>query len=245
MMGMDIFGPLMQAGNRFGFGMSCIHLEKFLRYHTEILRWSSRVHLVSSGDLSRIPSRHFLDSLLPLHLNCMPDLCRVVDIGSGAGFPGIPLAICRPEMHITLVESNRKKGLFLQHIVRTLCLSNVIVRMDRMEHLGKQEDLQATYDVAVARAVTSLGKLVPWGFPLLKPGGQLIVYKGLNLDQELVDTTKVLGQWDGRINVIHRISIPELPVSSSIVVLAKKGGGIGMGRFYRFRTSFILHIAPG
>ena len=223
MMEADIVSPLMQAANRFGFEMSCTHLDQFLRYHAEILRWSSRVRLVSLGDLERIPSRHFIDSLLPLHFYCVPDRGRVVDIGSGAGFPGVPLAICRSGMHLTLVESNRKKSLFLKHIARTLRLSNVVVCMDRIEHIGKQDGLHSVYDVAVARAVTSLARLVPWAFPLLKSGGELVVYKGLDLETELADAEKVLAQWNGRIKVLHRISIPELPVTSSSVVVEKEG----------------------
>jgi 16S rRNA (guanine527-N7)-methyltransferase len=137
--------------------------------HDSLIReWMRTVSLVSKGDLDAGLDKHYLDSLLISEF--IPDGAELVDLGSGAGFPGIPLAICRPDLRVHLVEVNEKKAYFLKEVRRRLDLSNVEV------HLSSWEDLTLSADLAVARAAGNLDSLLGALSHLLKPGAELLLF---------------------------------------------------------------------
>jgi 16S rRNA (guanine527-N7)-methyltransferase len=140
-----------------------------LRSHDRLIRqWSDRVSLVSKGDLEDGLDKHFADSLLLSEL--IPERSEIVDLGSGAGFPGVPLAVCRDDLHLHLVEVNQKKAFFLKEVRRRLDLSNVQV------HLSNWDDLELQADLAAAKATGSLESILPALPHLMKPGGQLLLF---------------------------------------------------------------------
>ena len=162
-------------------------LEAFLE---DLIHWTRDSNLVAQNDLGRLASRHVAESLAVL-----PTLDRfapktLLDIGSGAGFPGIPIQIVRPELRVTLVESRRRKGLFLRRVVEGLPLPQASVIMGRAEHLETEEG--ARFDAATARAVAVISELLPWLAPVLRPGGHAILFKGSSHAEDLSawDATK-------------------------------------------------------
>jgi len=150
-------------------------LEKFVEL---VLQWNQRVNLISRKDVKRIWEHHVVSSLLPLRLLKFPADCQMLDIGSGGGFPAIPIKIARPDMQMVLVDSIRKKALFLKKVISELSLSRIIVINERIETLQQSEERLRQFDIVTARAVTDIPQLIKWGSPFLKPGGKMILWKG-------------------------------------------------------------------
>jgi len=169
----------MEEGcRRLGIILNRSQLEAFLTYRELLLEWNRRVNLISRKDEGRIVAHHFLDSLVSFpHLDLSLGK-RLLDLGSGAGFPGVPLKIVAPQIRLTLLDSKRKRVLFLRKLVNVLQLEDVNVLCERAEHLGKQEGYTGKFDYVVARAVMELNRLVVLALPFLRRGGRLIAYKG-------------------------------------------------------------------
>ena len=149
-------------------------LKKIGRYHDLILEWSQRMNLVSKGDRAQIIENHFIDSLLPLRE--IPDAGRLLDVGSGAGFPAIPIALFRPDISIDMVESIHKKTLFLQLVKRQLGMDKVNIIENRLELLRPKAD----YDIITIRALPKWEKLLKRIKPFLKPHGKIIYFDKRN-----------------------------------------------------------------
>ncbi len=174
-----------------GHRLDARQIEAFERYLAEIKRVNSQLNLVSHNDLQRIPTRHFLDSVMPSLKGILPQGDTIIDIGSGGGFPGIPLGILHPDTSFLLVESNQKKCTFLRQVRRVLSLKNVNVCNVRIEKLP-EFDTDRLYDGAVARAVSSISQLAGWCGCVLKPGGKLICYKGPEPEGEIESAGEIL-----------------------------------------------------
>jgi len=155
----------------------------FEKYQKLILEWNSRVNLISKRDEERLITRHFLSSLGLVTVVNIGERSRVLDLGSGGGFPGIPLKLLRPDLEVFLVESKRKKGNFLNEVIGSLDLEGIEVVVDRAENI---ENKIEPVDFVVSRAVTNLSDLSRWSRGLLKrEEGRLVAFKGMNLKKEL------------------------------------------------------------
>lgn len=218
---MDSFAQFQLSIEETGHRLDADKIEAFSRYRAELLRVNTLLGLISKNDLVRIPLRHFLDSLAPALKGVLPTGGTVLDIGSGGGFPGIPLAIFMPETNFVLVESNRKKSVFLRKMGRVLVLDNVTVTHTRAESLPEPERL---YDGAVARAVASIGQLVTWCGRVLKPGGELICYKGPKPEEEIDSASAAISAQGMVLDGIHRYNAadPGSPGMPTLVVLRKQ-----------------------
>ena len=161
--------------------------ESFRTYLQRIREWSARVNLVSARDLSRLGRRHLLESFNVLHRPLPIAGARLVDVGSGGGFPAIPLAIWQPDLELLLVESIRKKAQFLSSVANSLELGDrVEVICGRAEEVGHAEARMERYDLATARGLGPLRQSVGWVAPFLRRGGQFIAFKGTSVEAEIV-----------------------------------------------------------
>ena len=166
-------------------------LEQFARYRAEVLAWSRRLNLVSRTDEGRLVEAHIRDSLRPLPHLPQRKGAWIGDLGSGAGFPGIPLKIIRPDLRMTLIESSEKRRVFLAHISRSLGLRDVEAAGLRAEELARDPAYAGRLDAIVARAAGKLDDLITWSAPLLGPNGLLITYKPSDCASELRDAGPV------------------------------------------------------
>lgn len=181
-----------------------------------LLAMNERMNLISRADAANAWDRHILDSLtlVPL-LAAIPANSRLLDVGSGGGLPGIPLAIARPDLQVTLLDATQKKTRFLADVSAAMQLSNVTVITDRAESAADRPDLAAGFDVVTARAVTRLKALLPWCTPFAKSGATLLLTKGQRAEEELAEVKPTLPK---RGLVFDRIE----PTPSGRIVILRK-----------------------
>ncbi|MDO8281933.1 MAG: 16S rRNA (guanine(527)-N(7))-methyltransferase RsmG [Thermodesulfovibrionia bacterium] len=173
---------LLKGMDELGLSCSKKATADLLTLLSELKKWNKAYNLTSLKTDEDIIIKHFLDSLL--YLKVFPDnALKAADIGTGAGFPGIPIKIIRPDIEMTLVEPSRKKAAFLRNIVRVLKLDKVNVLQMRAEEMG--EDLHDYFDIIVSRATFSIMDYIQAASPYIRPGGVLIVSKGPNYSEEI------------------------------------------------------------
>jgi 16S rRNA (guanine527-N7)-methyltransferase len=186
-------------------------------YLARLLAMNELMNLTSVTDPVEVWEKHILDSLtlLPL-LEELSAGARLADIGSGGGLPGLPVAIARPDLRVTLVEATQKKASFLTAVASGLGLTNVSVRAERAEQLGKG-DLQGAFDAVTARAVGRLVMLIPLTVPFVRPSGIVLLVKGQRAEEELAEASWVLGRQ--RAAFVKTVATP----TGKIVMLRKSG----------------------
>jgi 16S rRNA (guanine527-N7)-methyltransferase len=188
-------------------------------YLKELLEWNKKFNLTSITDPEEIKIKHFEDSLsiLPsLHLKDQ----SVIDVGTGAGFPGIPLKIVCPEIRLTLLEATRKKVEFLKHIVSILNLQEVEIIWGRAEEIikGKRE----SFDLALSRAVAKLNVLCELCLPFVKINGMFIAFKEEKIEEEIKEAKAALETLGGRLKEVKKIKLPNSEIIRSLVVIEKE-----------------------
>ncbi len=193
------FVALGREAARFGLALSAEQLAVCERYAAELIERNTSVNLTAITEPADIAHKHFLDSFTAFAARNWTGREGVVDVGSGAGFPGMALRIAKPALRVTLVESVGKKARFLEHVTVLLGLADVEVRNERAEELARER--RERYDVGTARAVGTLGAVTEYLLPLLRVGGEAIVWKG-RLDAELPGAQRALTAIGGEIVAI-------------------------------------------
>lgn len=215
---------LRQAGKRLGFAFSEEELGLFSLYIDELWDWKDRMNLVSAAGREEVAQRHFLDSLTCLLAADFPAGARVIDVGSGAGFPGLPLKIHRPDLQVTLLEARLKRARFLEHVVQVTGLQGVEVVAGRAEEVAHRSRFREAFDRAVVRAVGPLAVLVEYCLPFLVTGGLLIAQKSTQADAETREAAAALRELGGRVAAVRRVGLPaggEGTVERLLVVIEK------------------------
>ncbi len=177
---------------KLGFELMAEQRERFSRYLSLLWSESQKINLFSRNDVDRLVNRHILESVGWVKVVGVSPCGNSVDIGSGAGFPGIPLKILFPEINLFLVESISKKAMFLENVVRELALDSVTVLPERAEILGKKEKYHKKFLFGTARAVSSILNIVRWSQPFFTEGGHLFSIKGGNLSDEIKPIKKMV-----------------------------------------------------
>jgi 16S rRNA (guanine527-N7)-methyltransferase len=191
------------------------------RYENELLAWNLRVNLTAIDKPEKIQTKHFLDSLTCLIVMRGSPAERVIDVGTGAGFPGIPLKIICPTIRLALVESVGKKAAFCQHIVDSLGLRNVTVLSERVEAVGGLPTHREQYDWAIARAVASLPVLVEYLLPLVRVGGKALAMKGESGLAEAQSAENAMRLLGGCLNQIVPVTLPGVEDQRYLIVIEK------------------------
>ena len=213
----NMITTLSEGAVAIGIRLGPAELDRFATYHREILLWNRRINLVSERSAQEIVVRHFLDSLTTAQFLDRPD-GAVIDLGSGGGFPGIPLRIALPGLHLSLVETSRKKSSFLSHVVRTLRLDGVKVIRGRVEELATGEALAGRFDTLISRAAFKLPDLIRMAAFFLKPGGQLIAMKGPDPHEEMEETERISEAAGMVLTTCRTVRLPGDDSSRKIIV---------------------------
>jgi 16S rRNA (guanine527-N7)-methyltransferase len=210
-----------------GIELTSAQLAKFEAYAEELVLWNQKISLTAIRDQDGIRVKHFLDSLSCLLAMGNPSGQRVVDVGSGAGFPGLPLKIVYPAMQLTLVESVGKKADFLKHLAGLLRLENIDILNLRAEELGQQAEHRESYDWALARAVAALPTLAEYLLPLVKVGGWMLAQKSSTALAEVERAKNALQILGGEVEQIFPVQLPGIaatpqPGEERYLVVIKK-----------------------
>ena len=213
---------LATGAKEWGLTLSPQELEDFQLYYEQLLIWNEKINLTSITGREEVQVKHFLDSLSCLQaLDPLSPGAQCIDIGAGAGFPGLPLKIVRPLMRLTLLEATGKKARFLEHVVRELELSHVEVLTGRAEDLGSRPDYRELFDVALARAVADLSVLAEYALPLVKVGGIFVAQKGSDVQDEVDAAGRALELLGGRLLEIRPVWLPGVETAKHLVVVQK------------------------
>lgn len=210
---------LRQNAALCGITLTEEQLCRFDRYAAFLRDWSTRMNLTAIKDDEGIAVKHFLDSILLLQAAELPAGARLIDVGSGAGFPGVPVKIMRGDISLTLADSTNKRVVFLTELLRELSLDGQAVHA-RAEELGNNADYRARYDIATARAVAHLRELTEYCLPFVKPGGVFAAMKSGEIDAELAEAAHAITVLGGKVQKVKRFSLPSAGQRS--VVLIKK-----------------------
>lgn len=215
---------LIVSAREMGVVLTQEHLMAFETCYRELVDWNQRFNLTAITDRDGVLVRHFLDSLSCLAALPRVELAtgaRVIDVGTGAGFPGLVLKIVCPGMRLILLEATRKKVAFLQHMVDLLGLCDVEAVHARAEELGRDPDHREQYDWALARAVAEMPTLVEYLLPLVRVGGSALAQKGEAAAAEVQDAEASIGALGGRVRQLVPVELRGLAETRYLVVLDK------------------------
>ncbi len=194
-------------------------LNKFWVYMTNLLEWNEKINLTAITDEDDIILKHFIDSLTILEY--IPEKSNVIDVGTGAGFPGIPLKIVREDINMTLMDSLNKRITFLNEIINKLGLKKINAIHSRAEELAKMPEHREKYDIAVSRAVANLSTLSEYMIPFVKVGGKCICMKGSNIEEELKTAKNAIKELGGEIEKVINFKLPDSDNERNIIIIKK------------------------
>ncbi len=222
---------LIAGAAQLGIGLSPAQVAAFESYTDELLAWNAQFNLTAITDREQVQVRHYLDSLalLPalaaLEGVTVPALLarsvRAVDVGAGAGFPGLALRIVWPRLRLSLIEATAKKVRFMEHITSRLGLSDIQLIHGRAEELALHEPQRAGYDLVLARAVAPLPTLMEYLLPLAKRGGRVVAYKGSAAHEEALAAEQAIHLLGGQLTRLLPVEVPGLAETRVLVVVDK------------------------
>lgn len=211
----------LEAQTLFNIHLSGHQLSALVTYEKELIEWNQKFNLTAIRDTESIRTKHFLDSFSCVLAWKGSPPTQLIDVGTGAGFPGIPLKILYPALKLTLVESVGKKAMFCQHIVRVLGMEHVNVLQARAEDLGQDPQHREKYDWAVARAVANMNVLSEYLIPLVRVGGSVLAQKGESGPAEAQSAEKAMGLLGGKLKQLIPVHLPGVADDRYLVILEK------------------------
>ncbi len=194
-------------------------LNQFYKYMNLLLEWNEKINLTAITDPNEVILKHFIDSLT---INkYIKENSTLADVGTGAGFPGIPLKILRPDLKITLVDSLNKRINFLNEVINKLNLVNIEIVHSRIEDFGKDKKYRESFDFVTARAVANLAVLSEYLLPIAKVGGQCVCMKGSSVEEELSNGKNAIKVLGGKIKIIDEFVLPDSDMSRNVIIIDK------------------------
>ncbi len=210
-----------EAARLFDIHLSARQVAQMQRHADELALWNRRVNLTAITDPQEVLVRHFLDSLSVAAFVPLRAGMQVMDVGTGAGFPGLPLHILCPGTRLTLLDSTAKKLRFLDHLIDLLELKGVRTLHARAEQAGQMPAEREAHDLVLARTVARMPVLAEYLLPLARVGGQCVAMKGSSARQEVKAATRAIGLLGGRLNRIETLQLPGVAQSHHLVILDK------------------------
>ena len=197
--------------------------EKLVKYQELMETWNERINLTGDASFDAMLDRHLMDSLTPLTVNgLIGENASLIDVGSGAGLPGLPLAIARPDLRVTLLDSMQKRTVFLQTVVQALSLTNVTILHARAEDAAQDADCRERFDIATARAVAALPVLQELLLPFVRIGGKCVCLKGPAAEDELLAGAAAAGLLGGGPPKMVEVALPFVPDLRHVLAITQK-----------------------
>ncbi|MDW7668958.1 MAG: 16S rRNA (guanine(527)-N(7))-methyltransferase RsmG [Bacillota bacterium] len=196
-------------------------LDKFEKFKDLLIEWNKKINITSIENEEEIYLKHFIDSVIIKKYVIIKEGSKTIDVGTGGGFPGIPLKLIDNEMKITLLDSLNKRIKFLDETVKELDLKDVECIHGRAEELGQDKKYREKYDYGFSRAVASLNVLLEYVLPFIKKDGLFIAFKGSNFNDEIQESKNALELLGGEIIDLKEYDLPESDISRSLIVIKK------------------------
>ncbi|MFD3155357.1 16S rRNA (guanine(527)-N(7))-methyltransferase RsmG [Haloimpatiens sp. FM7330] len=218
---MKYFDILSDAAVNEGLILDDKKYEQFIKYKEMIKEWNKKINLTAITEDEEIIKKHFIDSMKIFKFNPLKKAHKIIDIGTGGGFPGIPMKIIKEDISITLLDSLKKRINFLDEVVRNLDLQNVETIHGRAEDFGVDKTYREKYDVAVSRAVANLAVLSEFCLPFVKVNGYFIALKGPSVKEELNESKKAIKILGGKLEDVIEVDIQGSDLRHNLVVIKK------------------------
>ena len=215
----EFFEKMQEKSTDLGVRFLVEQTEQFFEYMNLLIEWNKKMNLTAITDPEEIILKHFIDSITIL--KDIEDNSKVVDVGTGAGFPGIPLSIMNPTLKITLVDSLNKRLIFLQEVVNKLNLKNVEIVHARAEEFGQNKKYRESFDISTSRAVANLATLSEYLIPLVKVGGKVISMKAAGAHEEINEAKKAIEVLGGTIEKIDEFVLPQSDIGRTVIIIKK------------------------
>lgn len=212
---------LNQAFTSEGFNLTEQQNKQFVTYFDMLIDWNQKINLTAIEEPTEVAYKHFVDSACLMRV--VPDLKHktMIDIGTGAGFPGVPLNIMEPELYVTLFDSLNKRILFLQELCKALELKNIRAVHGRAEEFGIKPDYRQQFDIATARAVARMPVLLEICLPFVKKGGIFIALKGPELENEIIESSNALKELGGKVVDVQQFTLADGAYTRNLAVIEK------------------------
>lgn len=210
---------LTKLESKIEIELSLDEIEKLYKFMYLLLEWNEKINLTAITEPKDIILKHFVDSITIKKY--IKSENKVLDMGTGAGFPGIPLKIISSDTYFTLVDSLNKRIIFLNEVCDKLKLDKIENIHSRAEELAKNKKYREQYDVVTSRAVARLASLVEYMLPFVKVGGKCICMKGSNVDEELIEAKKAINVLGGEIEKVDKFLLPNSDIERNIVIIKK------------------------
>ncbi|HAS04690.1 MAG TPA: 16S rRNA (guanine(527)-N(7))-methyltransferase RsmG [Dehalococcoidia bacterium] len=214
---------LSEEAEKLGVALDWYQLNQFEIYYRDLVDWNNRINLTAITDVGEVQIKHFLDSLslVPLIKGLSSRSFRIIDVGTGAGFPGIPVKIAIPDIKMTLIEATTKKTRFLEHIITKLQLFDIEVINERAEETGQNPEYREKFDIVMSRAVAELAILAELTLPLCSIGGCVIAQKKGDISLEMENSLKAVAMLGGRLSSVEKVKLDGLEDERYLVIIDK------------------------
>ncbi|MCI9069560.1 16S rRNA (guanine(527)-N(7))-methyltransferase RsmG [Clostridium sp.] len=218
---MKFFELMKTASNDVGLEFTELQYEQFIKYMRLLQEWNEKINLTAITEDEEVIKKHFIDCIKSFKSEPIRKAKAIIDVGTGAGFPGLPIAIMNQNVKVTLLDSLNKRINFLNLVVKELGLKNVTIIHSRAEDGARKPELREKFDVATSRAVANMAVLSEFCMPYVKKGGYFVALKGPAIDEELENGKKAIKILGGELKEIIEISIEETDLKHNIVEIKK------------------------
>ena len=213
---------LQLAVKQLDIELSDMQVQQFIKYYELLVEWNSFMNLTGITEYNEVVLKHFVDSLLVVKAFDIKQIKTVIDIGTGAGFPGIPLKIVYPHLQVVLLDSLNKRIKFLNEVINQIGLTHIETIHGRAEDFGRDIKYRETFDLCVSRAVANLATLSEYCIPFVKKGGYFIPFKSGKIAEEVKEAKKAVKLLGGNIDKVVPSVLPDTDIERSFILISKK-----------------------
>ncbi|MBQ6820449.1 MAG: 16S rRNA (guanine(527)-N(7))-methyltransferase RsmG [Clostridium sp.] len=218
---MKYFQLMKEASSEVGIDLTENQYNQFITYMKLLQEWNEKINLTAITEDEDVVKKHFIDCIKAFKSDAVKNAKTIIDVGTGAGFPGLPIAIMNPNVNVTLLDSLNKRINFLNNVVEKLELKNVVTIHSRAEDGARKNELREQFDVATSRAVANMAVLSEFCLPYVKVNGYFVALKGPAIENEISEGTKAISTLGGELKNIIEVNIEESDLKHNIVEIKK------------------------